>query len=300
MSAKKRNLFHSIIDGKYPSLGRNIRFLTSLIPDKQYISLQYKRHMGERIDWDNPVNFNEKLQWLKINWRDSLATKCADKYSVRDYIKKTIGEQYLTKLYGVYKNVNEINIDELPQKFVLKGTHGSAMNVICSDKTKLNWKYEKGKFKNWLKTNYFYGNREWVYKDITPRIICEEHLGDNITDYKLYCFNGEPTYWFVATDRNSGVRADYYELDWEKAPFKWIYPSNITVPNKPEKSEEMIQLARKLSKPFPFVRVDFYEIEGEIYFGELTFFHGSGFGWYEPREYNDILGQMLTLPKKDK
>jgi|SRR5690625_3290170 len=294
-----RNRFHKLIDKKYPWKGRFIRRMTSVIPDKQYVSWQYKRHMGEEINWDNPTNFNEKMQWLKVNWRDTLATKCADKYSVREYIKNTIGEQYLTKLLGVYNNVDEINVNDLPEKFVLKGTHGSGMNVICTDKHSVDWGYKRKTLNGWLKTNYYYGTREWVYKDITPRIICEEYLGDNPVDYKLYCFGGEPKYWFVVTDRSSEVRADYFELNWKKAPFRWIYPPNITTPKRPEKSEEMIDLARKLSKPFPFVRVDFYEIDGKIFFGELTFFHGNGLGKYMPTEYNEILGQMLTLPKID-
>lgn len=294
--AKTKSTFHKIIDVRYPWVGRSIRRLISIIPDKQYISWQYQRHMGEPINWENPQTFNEKLQWMKVYWRDSLATKCADKYAVREYVEEIIGEQYLNKLLGVYDKVELINFDELPNKFVIKATHGSAMNLICSDKTKVDWQIEKKKLNRWLKTNYYNGNREWVYKDIKPRIICEDYLGDNITDYKLYCFHGEPKYWFVATDRSSGVKADYYELDWAKAPFRWIYPPNTSTFKKPEKSEEMIKLARALSKPFPFVRVDFYEIKGEIYFGELTFFHGSGFGWYEPKEYNYTLGKMINLP----
>lgn len=254
--------------------------------------------MGVAINWDNPKTLNEKLQWLKIYWRDPLATVCADKYAVRDYVRDTIGEQYLNTLIGVYDTIDEIDINSLPDKFVLKATHGSSMNIICSDKSKMNWGNEKKKLKRWLTTNYYCGNREWVYKNIKPRIICEEYLGDNIVDYKLYCFNGEPRYWFVATDRKAGVKADYYELDWKKAPFRWIYPPLNSPPQKPQNSDKMIELSKMLSKPFPFVRVDFYEINGKIYFGELTFFHGSGFGWYEPREYNEYLGQLLKLPEK--
>jgi hypothetical protein len=294
---KSKSKFHGLIDKKYPSIGRYLRRMTAVIPDKKFISLQYKRHMGVEIDWENPETFNEKLQWLKVNWYDPDATICADKYEVRNFVREKIGEKYLTKLYGVYEDVDQINFNDLPEKFVLKGTHGSAMNLVCGDKKKISWEEEKKIIRNWLKTNFYYGAREWVYKDITPRIIIEEFLGENIVDYKLYCFNGEPKYWFVCSDRSSGVRADYYELKWEKAPFRWIYPPITTNPKKPENADEMVELARKLSKQFPFVRVDFYEIDGKVYFGELTFFHGGGFGWYEPREYNKILGNMLQLPK---
>lgn len=293
MGKNKKSFFHIIIDDKIPLLGRSIRKMTMLISDKNYISWQYKRHMNKRINWDNPKTFNEKLQWLKVYWRNPLATKCADKYSVREYIKEKIGSQYLTELIGVYDSVDQIDLKELPEKFVLKATHGSAMNIICSNKSDIDWSHEKSKLNNWLKTNYYYGNREWVYRDIKPRIICEEYLGENIVDYKLYCFNGIPKYWFVAQDRLTGVKADFYELDWEKAPFNWVYPSSESSPSIPENSEEMIRLATILSAPFPFVRVDFYEIEGKIYFGELTFFHGSGFGEYQPVEYNQILGNMI-------
>ncbi|MGB6406934.1 MAG: ATP-grasp fold amidoligase family protein [Planococcus donghaensis] len=296
---KKTSDINTIIR-KSPSIARYLRTITLLIPDKLYLSWQFKRHMQEKINWNNPKTFNEKMQWLKIYWRDPLATKCADKFEVREFIEETIGKKYLTEIYGVFDNVEDININDFPDKFVLKATHGSAMNIVCEDKAKFNWEIEKKKLKSWLKTNYYNGNKEWVYKDIKPRIICEEYLGNNPIDYKLYCFNGNPQYWFVATDRSNGVKADYYELNWEKAPFRWIYPPNDKKPEIPNKSNEMIELAVKLSNPFPFVRVDFYEINNKILFGELTFFHGSGFGSYEPKEYNELLGRMLHLPDTNK
>lgn len=294
--SKQKSTLRKIIFYKYPWIGRNIRRMSAILPNKLFLGIQYKRHMGVKLNWENPRTFNEKLQWLKVNWHDPQAIICADKYRVRDYVKEKIGEEYLATLYGVYEDVNDIIYEDLPNTFVLKGTHGSAMNIICNDKQSLEWEKDKRIMENWLKTNYYYGTREWVYKEITPRIICEENLGENITDYKIYCFNGEPKYWFVCNDRTTEVKADYYELNWEKAPFRWIYPPNTEDVSEPINADKMIELAKILSKDFPFVRVDFYEVNNKIYFGELTFFHGSGLGWYEPREYNNILGDMLELP----
>src|SRR5690554_3478242 len=170
-----------------------------VISDEELIRKKFKKRLGRELELDNPIMYNDKLQWLKLNWYDPVATKCADKYEVREIIKEKIGEEYLNELIGVYESVDEIDIDKLPDKFVLKGTHGSGFNIICKDKSKMNWDEEFKKMRRWLRTNYYLQNREWVYKDITPRIICEKFLADDdeassLTDYKVFCFNGRPTY----------------------------------------------------------------------------------------------------------
>src|SRR5690625_1654405 len=147
-----------------------------LVSDEQLIKRQFKKRLGRNVELENPIKYNDKLQWLKLNWYDPLAVKCADKYEVREVVRERIGKKYLNNLLGVYENVNDIDIDKLPDKFVLKGTHGSGYNIICTDKSKVDWNKEFKKMRLWLKRNYYYQNREWVYKDIKPRIVCEEFI----------------------------------------------------------------------------------------------------------------------------
>ena len=241
-------------------------------------------------------------QWLKLNWKDPLATKCADKYLVREIVKEKIGEEYLNDLIGVYDSVDEIDIDKLPSKFVLKGTHGSGFNIICKDKTKMNWKEEFKKMERWLKRNYYLKKREWVYKDIKPRIICEKYLEEKeageLKDYKVFCFDGEPKLIQVDFDRFKEHKRNLYTLDWEFIDAEIKYHSDKTVIiRKPKILQEMLELSKVLSHGFPHVRVDFYYCENKIIFGELTFFHGSGMELFSPDHFELKLGSFLKLPK---
>ncbi len=277
-------------------------YYKSLINDEKVIRNTFKKRVGRELNLDNPEQFNDKLQWLKLNWRDPLATKCADKYEVRYFVKERIGEDYLNDLYEVYESVEEINISKLPKAFVLKGTHGSGFNIICKDKNKLDWDKEYKKMKRWLKKNYYWEKREWVYKDIKPRIICEKYMSEGeqtvaLTDYKFFCFNGEAKYCQVIRGRGENETIDFYNEDWEHMDFTGLRP----LPNsnskylKPEKYEQMINLASTLSKGFPFVRVDFYYVNNVIIFGELTFFPQSGMGSFYPLEWNKKVGDMLEI-----
>lgn len=276
-----------------------------LNPEKVVIK-RYKKRLGEYPDLMNPKTFNEKIQWLKLNWYDPYAIKCADKYGVRKVIKEKIGSGYLNDLIAVYDKVEDIDLDKLPESFVLKGTHGSGFNIICKNKSNMNWNKEFLKMQRWLRTKYYVKNGEWVYKGIKPRIICEAFIEDEtqkygLTDYKFYCFNGEPTFCQVIKDRNKGGTIDFFDMDWNHMEFRGLQnlPNSSDKIDKPEALQEMIDIAKKLSDPFPFVRVDFYYVNKKVYFGEMTFFPRSGFGTFIPYKWNEIIGNKLKLPKKN-
>ncbi len=270
--------------------------------DEKMIRHIYKKRFGKEPNLKGPQSFAEKIQWLKLNWYDELAVQCADKYLVREYIKKTIGEEYLNDLLGVYENIDEIDYASLPDQFVLKGTHGSHFNIICPDKSKLDWNKEKAKLRRWSSINYYWQNREWVYRDLKPRFIVEKYLddksGSSLTDYKFYCFNGKPEFCQVIKNRGKNESIDFYDLNWKHLPFTGLrrIPFADSKIQKPVGYEEMVQLAKKLSAPFPFVRADFYNIDGKILFGELTFFPQSGLGEFTPIEYDKEISNRLVLP----
>lgn len=274
-----------------------------LIPDKVYLKLQYKHHLGRKLNLKNPQTFNEKIQWLKLYDRRPEYTTYVDKYAVREHIKKSIGEEYLIPLIGAYENVDEIDWNKLPDKFVLKCTHGSQCNIICTDKSKLDIEESKKKLNQWMIRNWYWYGREWPYKNVKPMIICEKFMVDEsgfeLKDYKLMCFNGEVKLSFVCLNRSTltGLNVDFYDLDWNPMPFERKYPNSGTLIPKPRNYVKMLELAEKLSKAIPFVRVDFYEVNGDLYFGELTFHPGSGFEAFTPIEWDYKLGSILMLPE---
>ena len=278
-------------------------YYKNLISDEKILKRIFKKRVGRELDLNNPEMYNDKLQWLKLNWSSSLASKCADKYNVRDYIKTKIGEDYLIDIIKVYNSVDEINLDELPEKFVMKCTHGSGCNIICEDKSKLDWKKESRKLRRWLKTNYYLAKREVVYQNIKPRIICEKFLvqndGEELRDYRFFCFKGEPkfiTVDFSITDKKK-TRRNLYDLEWNLMDEEISYPKETEIEvDKPEKLEEMIEISKKLSSGFPHARVDFYYIENKIIFGEITFFHQSGMGKIKPEKFELEMGSWLELP----
>lgn len=283
-------------------LGR--KGILNLLSDKLYLKIIYRAYIGKKLDLDNPTTFNEKLQWLKIYDRNTKYTKLVDKYEVREYIKEEIGEEYLIPLIGVYNNFDDINFDELPEQFVLKCTHDSGGVVICKDKNKLDKESARKKINRSLNHNYYYLWREWPYKNVKPKIICEKYMVDEsgieLKDYKFMCFNGEVKCLFVCLNRNSpnGLNVDFYDLNWNPMPFERHYTRSGEKIKKPKNFNKMIELAQILSKDIPFVRVDFYEIEGKVYFGELTFYPGSGLEAFSPIKYDKILGGWINLPEK--
>ncbi|MFB9861021.1 ATP-grasp fold amidoligase family protein [Salinicoccus siamensis] len=277
--------------------------VTEFIPDKQMIKLQYKIATGRKLDLINPRRFTEKLQWYKLYYRDSRMTKSADKYQVREYIVSKGYKEILVPLYGVYEKVEEIDFDTFPNSFVLKTTNGSQTNIICEDKSKLDLDSVKKTLNSWLFKRTSKAGREWPYYNIMPRIICEEYLpkddNGNMVDYKFVCFEGKVAYVFVNTDRSfdGGLRFGIYNEKFEKLPYgrKGLKKTTDSI-IKPINYEKMIEIAEALSKDFPHVRIDLYNIEGKIYFGEMTFFHGSGYVEFEPDEFDYILGEKFKVP----
>jgi hypothetical protein len=278
----------------------NYRFFR-FIPDKLFLKIKYRLIIGKKLNLNNPETYNEKLQWLKLYDRKTEYTGFVDKYEVRKLIERTIGGQYLIPLLGVYDSFDEINFDELPERFVLKPTHTSGDIYICNDKSKIDYDLLKKKVNKWLKREYFWVHREWPYKNIKPRIICEKYMVDEsgveLKDYKFMCFNGEVKCLFICLNRNSstGLNVDFYDLDWKPMPFERHYPSSHTVIPKPRNLGSMVEFSARLSKDIPFVRVDFYEAGGQLYFGELTFFPGSGFEEFTPESYDELLGSWIML-----
>lgn len=272
------------------------------ISDKTCLKILFKLKMGKTLNLDNPKTFNEKLQWLKIYQRDSTYSSLVDKYEVRQYIEKSLGADILIPLLGVWDCFEDIDFDQLPSQFVLKCTHDSGGLVICTDKSKLDIAAAKKKINKCLKRNYYYNGREWPYKNIKPKIICEKFMVDEsgveLKDYKFLCFNGKVKCSFVCLNRNksTGLNVDFYDMDWKPMPFERHYSCSDTVISKPINFDKMVEFAEILSKNIPFVRVDFYETNGQLYFGELTFYPGGGFEEFTPESYDYLLGSWMELP----
>lgn len=273
-----------------------LKKLSHYLPDKLYLKLWYRYVTGEKLNLNNPQTFNEKLQWLKLYDRNPLYTKLVDKYEVREYIKEKIGEEYLIPLLGVWDNVDEINFDELPSQFVLKTTHDSGGVVICKDKENFNIEKAKKFLSKHLQNNFYYSGREWPYKNVKPRIIAEKYLDFDIKDYKFMCFNGKMKCSFVCSERHTnGLKVTFFDKDWNKLPFERVFPCSKDILDKPKMYDRMLIVSEILSTNIPFVRVDFYEIDNKIYFGELTFYPGNGIEWFNPKKWDYKLGDMINL-----
>lgn len=253
---------------------------------------------------DDPRTFDEKLQWYKLYYKDPLMTALTDKYEVRKYVAERGFAGILNKLYGVYDTVDEIDFFGLPGSFVLKATHGSGMNIICKDKLDLDWDNCRKSLNKWLKVNYYYDGRQWAYKNIKPRIICEKYLENEefneLIDYKFYCYNGEPKVLFVCSGRfgADGLKYDAYDIDWNRIYVYKGKPSSGLNIVKPANLKAMIQVARGLSEGLPFVRVDLYSVKEGIIFGELTLYPDNGICPFTPDKYNYFFGDLFILPDK--
>lgn len=273
------------------------------IPDKLFLKIRFRLLTGYRLNIDNPQTYNEKLQWLKLYYRNPEYTPMVDKYEAKGYVSKIIGEDHIIPTLAVYNRVEDIDYDSLPNQFVLKCTHDSGGIVICTDKSILNRKEAAKKLHKGLKKNYYYRNREWPYKNVKPRVIAEQYMSDadgELKDYKFFCFDGVPEYMFVASDRfnkQEDTKFDFFDMDFNHLPFTNGHPNATKHIDKPADFDEMKRLAAILSKDMPHVRVDFYDINGKIYFGELTFFHWSGFTPFRPIEWDYKFGEKLLLPK---
>ena len=272
--------------------------------DEKYLKYVYKEKTGDALNLDNPKKFTEKLQWLKLFNRNPLYTKLVDKYEVRDYVKKLIGEKYLIPCLGVYDSVNEIDFEQLSNQFVLKTTHDSGTVVICKNKKNFDISKAKKFLSKRLKRKYFYLWRKWSYKDVKPRIIAEKYMEDKtykgINDYKFYCFNGEPKIMFIISERNINPKISFYDMNFNKLDLHQTFPEYHKKIKKPKNFEKMLKFCKILSENFPHVRVDFYECNDQLYFGELTFFDSAGFDKFSPDMYNDILGEWIDLERVNK
>lgn len=282
-----------------------IRKITIKILPQYVNEREFRKYTGKSINLKNPQTYSEKIRYIMLHsGQDRLMALCADKYNVRGYVKKKGLGFLLNPLYGIYDNVDEIDINALPDQFVLKCVHGSAYNVICKDKAEFDWEKEKKKLQEWQKENYGYKFGEFFYCHIKPRIICEKYLEDvngELLDYKVHCFGGEPKMIQVDFDRYTKRRhtRNFYNTDWEDIPVRVLYPRNRKrKQEEPEDLKQMLEYARILSKDFPMVRVDFYYIDKKIIFGELTFAHGCGIEKIIPPEYDELWGSWIDLPKR--
>ena len=272
------------------------------LPDKVYIQLQFLYHFRRFPNLKNPQTYNEKLQWLKLYDRKPEYTTMVDKNEVKQYVANKIGEQYIIPTLGVWNSFDEIDFEKLPNQFVLKCTHDSGSIVICRDKSNFDLPQAKLKLENGLSHNGYWYGREWPYKNVTPKIIAEQYLEDKtfgeLRDYKFFCFGGKVKMMFIATERQSlaETKFDFYDRDFNHLDLRNGHPNATIPPSKPKKFDEMINLAEKLSEDVPHLRVDFYEVDGNIYFGELTFSHWSGMCPFEPEEWDKVLGSWITLP----
>ena len=273
--------------------------LLDWLNEEKYIKIVYKLAFGRRIDLKKPQTFTEKINWYKLNYRTPLLKKCADKYEVRNYVKEKVGEKYLNDCIGIWNNVAEIDFEKLPNKFVLKPTNGSGDVVICSDKKNLDIDDVTKKLRKNTKRHFSSKTKEWAYYDLPYRIIGERYIESSdkyqIKDYKFFCFYGEPKFLFVASERGTAhLKFDFFDLDWNWMPVTNGHEHNYNL-KKPKYFQEMIDVAKKLSKDFPHVRVDLYEEEDKIFFGELTFYHFGGFTKFEPDEWDYKFGEYFDV-----
>lgn len=277
--------------------------ICKLLPDALYIKIMYQRLLGRSLNLKKPKTFNEKLQWLKLHNRNPLYTMLVDKYAVKKWVADRIGERYIIPTLGAWKKFDEIEFEKLPNQFVLKCTHDSGSYVICKNKMSLDVCATQEKIVSALKRNFYYWGREWPYKNVPPRIIAEQYMEDKngaFVDYKFSCFNGYVDCVMVCLDRHlNDVKFYFFDKDWNLKRLNVRgknAPEDFTIP-KPSCMDEMFEIAAKLSKDIPFVRVDLFECDGKVYFGEMTFYPDSGFDANLLPETDEYFGQLIDLSK---
>ena len=301
----QNKLLRYFIDPNFRFVVNAVRGFHNNMPDEEYLERMFKAKLGYELNLEHPQTFNEKINWLKIHDHKPVYTTMVDKNTAKQYIADRIGEKYSIPTLGVWDRFDDIDFDVLPKSFVLKTTHDSGGIVLCKDKPALDIEYARRKLNNSLRRNYFYYGREWPYKEVKPRIIAEELLqgtnSEEVKDYKLQCFDGKFDNIFVAEGRFSkrGVRYHYFDRDWNYIPYCPYDDIDISSLQelRPQCYEEMINIAEKLSEGLPQLRVDLYEIDGKVYFGEMTFYSQSGFDTDITYEADCILGSKLTLPE---
>ncbi len=272
--------------------------------DEERIRRKYRAELGRDPDLDNPTTYTEKVLWLNLRHRDPRQVICADKYEVRGWVAERVGDDILVPLLGVYDDADDIDFDALPNSFVIKATHGSGWNVIVPDKNVFDGAEAKRSLQDWLSRSYYAHKREWQYRDMPHRLIVEKFLADDDggipSQFQFFCFRrGEQQTILVQVDFDelTNHRRDYYDLDWKRMPFTSRVPNAECEAPRPDRLEDMVEIARRLSEDFPFVRVDLYVVEDRIYFGELTFTSGGGMSSFEPAEWDRRLGDLIGLPE---
>jgi len=279
---------------------RKMRFL----PPKVYVKIHYEYFSGKKLDLNNPQDFNAKIEWYKVFYRPNILTQLVDKHEVRTYVEEKIGAKYLNELYAVYDNAEDIDFDSLPNSFVIKANHTNGHNLIVKDKKNLDKEKSIKLLNKWLRKNQYYRRgQEWAYKDVKPKLVIEKFLKEEnkstLTDYKFYCFNGVAKFINVHIDREDDHKQGCFDLNFNLLPFgkSKSYKSISSDIEKPINLEEMVQLSETLAANFPFVRVDFYSVNGQTIFGELTFYPSDARNKFYPEEYNTIIGDYFQLPK---
>lgn len=278
--------------------------LMGKVPADTFLKRKYRILMNKELQLQEPVLYTEKLQWLKLYDHRPEYTRMVDKYEVKQYVADKIGAEYVIPLLGVWDRVEDIDFDALPKRFVLKTTHDSGGIVVCKDKSELNVAAAKKRLRFFLKRNYYDENREWPYKNVKPRIIAEAYMEDSrqgeLRDYKFFTFGGEPKVLYITQGRGKGepTVADFFDMEFNHLPFTIDHDMADVPPEKPVNFELMKKLAAQLSEGTPQLRVDFYEVDGRVYFGEMTFFHCSGMAPFHPEQWNRTFGDWVTLPPK--
>lgn len=277
--------------------------LLNWMSDEGYIKARWRAMFHTELNLEHPATYAEKLHWLKIHDRKPIYTSMVDKLAARSFVKERIGEEYLIPLLAVWDRFEDIDLNQLPEQFVLKCTHDSGSYYICKDKSKFNWKVAKEKLKKSLQLNYFPRSREWPYKNAVPRIIAEPYMVDEkcgeLRDYKFFTFGGVPKVLYITQGRGGGRKttADFFDMDFRRMDITIDHEMSDVLPECPKNFALMQELAARLSEGTPQLRVDFYEVNGKVFFGEMTFFHCGGFALLNPPEWNQIFGEWVELPK---
>ena len=280
-------------------LRRALSRLSPIFPDKVYLTLLFNlKEGGYRMNLGNPRTFNEKLNWLKLHDHNPLYNMLADKYEVKRYVSEKVGAQYVVPCYGVWENPKEIDFYALPDKFVLKTTHNSGGVVVCKDKSTFDISAANAFLQANVRRNYYPLGREWAYKDIKPRVLADKYIEntgrDELLDYKFWCFDGEPKYVYC-TVKNSDIFENFYDIEFNPVDIDHGFRRAVPEFQKPSGYDEMLMLARKLSEGIPFVRIDFFEAGGHVYFGEFTFYDWGGLRPFANLRMDEELGHLIKI-----
>lgn len=304
LGVKINKIWRFLSDTDYRFLVSAGRGWLAGMPADEFLKRMYSIRMNRELNLDNPQTYTEKLQWLKLYDHRPEYTNMVDKYAVKEYVAEKIGSEYVIPLLGSWDRVEDIDFDALPEKFVLKTSHDSGGIVVCKDKKQLDIAAAKKKLRYFLKRNYYDHNREWPYKNVPHRIIAEAYMEDSATaelrDYKFFTFGGVPKVLYIAQGRGRGepTVADFFDMEFNHLPFTIDHDMAPVPPEKPKCFEEMKRLAVRLSEGTPQLRVDFYEVDGKVYFGEMTFFHCTGMEAFHPDEWDRIFGEWVILPRE--